>query len=220
MASIVKRTARGKTVYGVRVRRKGQPLLTATFERLTDARQWAQRMEAAVSENRAAPGNAARRHTVADLIERYLEHVMPHKRPSTAVNQRHHLEWWKDRIGHLRLADVTPAVIVQHRDALLKTHSPGTANRYFGTLSHVFTTAVKEWQLLDDTPFRRVSKAREPRGRVRFLSDDERDRLLTACRASQNPHLYTIVVLALCTGIRKGELLGHPGAMHPHCQAL
>jgi hypothetical protein len=64
MASIVKRTARGKTVYGVRVRRKGQPLLTATFERLTDARQWAQRQEAAVSENRAAPGNAARKYTV------------------------------------------------------------------------------------------------------------------------------------------------------------
>ena len=45
MASITKRTARGKSVYGVRVRRKGQSLLTATFERLTDARQWAQHME-------------------------------------------------------------------------------------------------------------------------------------------------------------------------------
>lgn len=59
-----------------------------------------------------------------------------------------------------------------------------------------------------DTPFRRVSRPREPRGRVRFLSDEERDRLLAACRDSQNPHLYTIVVLALATGARKGELLG------------
>jgi integrase len=208
MASIVKRTARGKVVYGVRVRRKGQPLLTATFERLTDARQWAQRMEAAVSENRAAPGNAARKYTVSDLIERYLASVLPLKRPSTAVNQRHHLEWWQDRIGHMCLAEVTPAVIVQHRDILLKTHSPGTTNRYLGTISHAFTTAMQEWQWLDDTPFRRVSKPREPRGRVRFLSDEERDRLLAACQANQNPQLHIIVILALSTGGRKGELLG------------
>ena len=145
MASITKRTARGKVVYGVRVRRKGQPLLTATFERLTDARQWAQRMEAAVSENRAAPSNAARKHTVADLIERYLDSVMPQKRPSTVVNQRKHLSWWQDHIGLMRLVDVTPAVIVEHRDALSKTHSAGTVVRYLSTLSHAFTVAMREW---------------------------------------------------------------------------
>ncbi|MGE3542129.1 MAG: tyrosine-type recombinase/integrase [Candidatus Tectimicrobiota bacterium] len=208
MASITKRIARGKVVYGVRVRRKGQSLLTATFERLTDARQWAQRMEGAVSENRAAPGNAARKNTVADLIKRYRETVMPQKRPSTAVNQLHHLAWWQERIGHLLLIDVTPAAIVEHRDLLAKQHSPGTTNRYMSTLSHAFHVAMQEWQWLDDTPFRRVSKPREPRGRVRFLSDDERTRLLAECRASQNPHLYVIVVLALSTGGRKGELLG------------
>jgi len=53
-----------------------------TYEPLTDACQWSQRMEAAVSENRAASGKAARKHTVADLIKRYLDTIMPHKRPS------------------------------------------------------------------------------------------------------------------------------------------
>jgi integrase len=52
-----------------------------------------------------------------------------------------------------------------------------------------------------------VSKPREPRGRVRFLSDEERYRLLGACRESLNPSLHTIVVLALSTGARRGELL-------------
>jgi integrase len=50
-------------------------------------------------------------------------------------------------------------------------------------------------------------KPKVPRGRVRFLSDDERQRLLAACQASRNPYLYTIVVLALATGARRGELL-------------
>jgi integrase len=53
----------------------------------------------------------------------------------------------------------------------------------------------------------RVRKPKLPRGRVRFLSDEERDRLLEACRESQNPYLQTIVILALSTGARRGELL-------------
>ena len=52
-----------------------------------------------------------------------------------------------------------------------------------------------------------MSKPKEPRGRVRFLSDDERERLLDACRESDNPLLYTIVVLALSTGARKMEIM-------------
>ena len=54
---------------------------------------------------------------------------------------------------------------------------------------------------------RKVAKLKEPRGRVRFLSDEERQRLLDACTTSKNKSLYTIVVLALATGGRRQELL-------------
>jgi integrase len=86
-------------------------------------------------------------------------------------------------------------------------------------LSHVFTVAVKEWQWLEDNPLLKVTKPKEPRGRVRFLSEDEqhpdgspiegeRTRLLTACKASKSPDLYPAVVLALSTGARSQEILG------------
>jgi len=35
----------------------------------------------------------------------------------------------------------------------------------------------------------------------------EQTRLLAACQASRNPHLYVVVVLALSTATRKNELL-------------
>ena len=44
-------------------------------------------------------------------------------------------------------------------------------------LSHAFTVAVMEWGWLEDSPIRKVAKSREPRGRIRFLDDDERNRL-------------------------------------------
>lgn len=54
---------------------------------------------------------------------------------------------------------------------------------------------------------RKVTKPREPRGRVRFLSDDERTRLLEACKQSSNEFLYPAVVLAISTGLRRSELM-------------
>ena len=83
---------------------------------------------------------------------------------------------------------------------------PATIVRYLAVLSHVFGVAVKEWGWLEDNPLAKVRKPKEPRGRVRFLSDDERERLLAECK--RNPDLYAAVVLALSTGGRRMEILG------------
>jgi integrase len=54
---------------------------------------------------------------------------------------------------------------------------------------------------------RKVTKPSESRGRVRFLSDEERKCLLNACKESPNPHLHIVVVLALSTGMRQAEIM-------------
>ena len=43
-------------------------------------------------------------------------------------------------------------------------------------------------------------------GRVRYLSDNERERLLEACKHSESPNLYPLVVLTLSTGMRRGDV--------------
>jgi integrase len=54
---------------------------------------------------------------------------------------------------------------------------------------------------------RKVKRPTEARGRVRFLDEFERNRLLTACQESSNKTLYLCVVLALGSGMRQGELM-------------
>ena len=80
-------------------------------------------------------------------------------------------------------------------------------NRYFAVLSHAFTVALNEWQWCMDNLVRKLRKTREAQGRTRYLSDEELKALLEACQNSRNPYLYTIVVLAITTGARRGELL-------------
>jgi len=217
MATITKRTdSTGATSYRVEIRLKGSPRQSETFTRLTDARKWAQATEAAIREGRHFGTVEAKRHTVADLIDRYTRDVLPGKKPATRVAQTPQFAWWRERIGDRTLADCTPALIAECRDALAGTVSerrktalsPATVNRYLAALSHAFTVAMKEWGWVEANPLVKVTKPKEPRGRVRFLDDDERERLLQACRESASRDLYSAVMLALSTGARQQEILG------------
>ncbi|WP_131781169.1 tyrosine-type recombinase/integrase [Legionella gresilensis] len=215
MASIEERVSKeGKISYRVKVRLKGSPIQQATFDRKTDARRWAQQTEAAIREGRHFKTTEAKRRTLSELIERYIKEVIPLK-PKNSKNTVLHLKWWQRELGQYSLADVSPALIAERRDKLSsekttrnKLRSPSTVVRYLAALSHALTIAVKEWGWIEDSPIRRVTKPKEPRGRVRFLSDDERRRLLDECRKSESQYLYIAVVLALSTGARKMELMG------------
>ncbi len=216
MATIEPRRSKdGKLSYRVIIRLKGHPRETATFSRRTDAKLWAQRTENDIREGRYFPSSEGKRKTVSKMLERYRRDVLPQKKESTSSSQAIHLDWWEGELGDYTLDRITTASLAEYRDRLLtepntrgKKRSNATVVRYMASLSHVFSVASKEWQWLDDNPFRRVSKPKEPRGRIRFLSDVERVSLLKACRNSHNKDLYCAVIIAISTGCRRGELRG------------
>jgi integrase len=214
MASIQERKDKnGKTSYRVQVRIKGYAPQRATFERRTDAKLWAQQTEAAIREGRHFKTTEAKKHTLGQLIDRYMRDILPLKKKAEQ-RQGAQLLWWKQQLGQYLLADVTPSLLGEQRDKLARQmtkrkelRSPSTVVRYLAALSHAFTIAVNEWGWLEDSPMRKVTKPREPRGRVRFLSEEERTVLLKACKESSCPHLYPVVVLALSTGMRQSEIM-------------
>lgn len=214
MASIVKREGKKGFTYRVRVR-KGGRYISKTFTRLTDAKSWASEMETKI-DSRQLPSTEALKHTLADLIDRYIDNELGEVK--TAKDKARHLKWWKDQVGGVKLADITPTLLSEYRDKLKKKMQSGTVNRYLTSISHAFSVAVREWGWIESNPVSKVRKLKEPRGRVRFLSEDsvdqqgravhgERTRLLNACRKSRSPVLHDIVVLALSTGMRQGEIM-------------
>lgn len=202
----------GKMSYRVKVRLKGHPTQSSTFERKTDAKIWAAATETAIREGRHFKTSMAKRKTVADAIDRYINEILPRK-PKSADKQLSQLLWWKKQIGSFSLSDATASLISEHRSVLIrepspngKKRTPATINRYLAALSHLMTISYKEWEWIDENPCSKLSKLKEPRGRVRFLSDEERENLLRHCKNSKSRHLYPIVVLALSTGARLGEI--------------
>lgn len=204
-------TESGESRFRVVIRKKGHRTTCGTFPNITKAKLWAKQTESAMEEGRYSQISAAKRHSLKELIERYEKDHLPHK---TKAKQGFQFKWWKNQIGHLVLSDVTPAVVAEYRDKLRDTptpagkpRSPASVVRYLAALSHICTVAVKEYGWMNENPVLKVTKPKEPRGRIRFLDDDERKRLLEACQKSENKFLYTIVVLSLATGMRQAETL-------------
>lgn len=232
MATIEKRVSKdGDVTYRVKVRMLGHKSESATFTSLTKAKRWAQDTESAMRDGRHFRATESKKHTLGDMVDRYIKVALPSNEKHAGITKAQ-LLWWKDRLGVKLLSDISSATIVEQRDLLLSQpvvtvrkvkHDDGTVEevvtqrkrsqstvvRYLAALSTVYTHAVKEWKWIarEQNPMPDVKKPKEARGRVRYLSDDERARLLDACQRRKNKHLYLVVMLALSTGARKGEIM-------------
>ncbi len=207
------------TTYRARVRIKGAPSQSATFNRKSDAKKWIQKTETDIREGRHLKQAISKKYTITDVIDRYLS-ILEQNNPKRAKDVSGLLSWWREEIGYYYLSDLNKDIFIrarqnlQNKSRVRKTSqkgkqslSSGTINRYWVAMQTALNTAVKEWDWIMVNPMSNISKLIEPEGRKRFLSDKERIALLDACKPSNNPYLLTIVVLALSTGARRSEIL-------------
>ena len=216
--------------YRAQVRVKGRPSESETFPSRKEAQAWAASIETAIREGRHFPHAAAKRTSFDALAKDYIEAVVAEFDEKERATRTRQLQWWAKQFSGLALAEITADAVSKGRDACAaetftrgkprkdkKTgeliaptayrRSGATVNRYIGTLSHLFSFAVKERRLMDRNPVGDIRRKKEPRGRTRFLSDEERAALLDACARSEWAPLHALVLLAITTGARRGELL-------------
>lgn len=168
----------GEKSYHAEVRLRGHPPQRDSFRTRTLAKKWIQDTEAAIRDGRFKSQSASRKHTVGDLIDRFAEYCLP-KHPKYYVKKVQLLQRWKEELGNLYLADLSPAHIAQVRDKMLNEatskkslRSPSTVNRYIAAFSKALSVAVKEWGWISENPALKISKPKEGRGRDRYLSLD------------------------------------------------
>ena len=206
MASNKKRVRlNGGVSWGVRVKVKGYGVLSKTFPTKLEALRWASVTEAAAKGRTLAVACGA---TLSDLLDQYE----PRAKRSTQLL----LRYWRKELGNLLLRDVTPVLVAKHRDLLLgaptksfgqrtfRPRSPSTVLHYLCALSSAFRHGIRELHWIESNPVANVTKPKGSRWRTRFLSEDERVRLLAESKS--HPHLYAAVLLSITTGLRQGEL--------------
>ena len=207
MGTIVKRKNKNAEVYTVRVRLKNLPEITATFKELKEAERFIFEKEIWLTKDPLNYSKLGRKYLLKDLIKKFTAERLPILKASEEY--RRILFWWSEQIGEIDIKDISPSTIDHLRNYLLRNRriSKSRVNRYTAVLSSLFTTAVREWQLMESNPCSKIKKFKEPEGRIRYLSNEERRRLLDACKMSRNKDLLLVVELAISSGMRKNEIL-------------
>ncbi len=113
------------------------------------------------------------------------------------------LRWLDPFLGGKDLATISRATLDQITDEkLARGCSNATVNRTLGLVRAILRRCVNEWEWIERAP--QVRMLREPTRRIRFLTHEEAQRLL-----SELPeHLADMAAFSLATGLRAANVTG------------
>ena len=192
-----------------KVRKKGFPSQTKVFRTKADAQAWAASVEGEMVRGLWRDRSASESTTLKECIDRYLSEVTTHKKNGHPEELK--LQQWLRRpiacrfMSAIRGKDIADVI----KDMEGEGKSKNTIRLHLAVISHLFKVARTEWGMESITnPVDAVRKPKLPQGRDRRLVGNEEDRLLSACRADENPDILYIVQFAIETAMRRSEICG------------
>jgi integrase len=144
--------------------------------------------------------------TFIQLMERFMKEHAPKVSVSTQSSYSSYLKHLVPFFGDLMLLSISRKKISKYKIVRYKEGaSPATINRELAMLSKAFTLALEDWEWIsgNNKPFSKMPYEKENNKRDRWLTEDEEKRLLK----NSSEWLSEIIVFALNTGLRQGELL-------------
>lgn len=193
-----------------RVRRQGIGTVDRRFLTKAEAVAWASQFEGRYLNNEfrtAVPEQLGL--TLHAALLRYEKEVTPLKRGAPQERQRI-AAWLRQPLSRERLCDLTSRQLATYRDLRLNGGtSANTVRLELALISHLFTIARREWGMeFLQNPISIIRKPSATPGRDRRLIGDEESKLLDGARASGTPWLEPIIIVAIETAMRQGEILG------------
>jgi integrase len=190
------------------VRRKGYGQVARSFTTKRDAETWARQQEIALDRAELPVSTGVLKGmTLRDLLIRYRNEVSSRKR-SREMEQRWINGFLRQRMVDKSLAALRPEDFAAYRDERLAGAVPSTVSRMMVILQHAYEAARRDWGLpIPVNPVKQVRKPGYGAPRERRLGPGELERLLGACSAKRTPYLAPLILLALETAMRRGELL-------------
>ncbi|MFC1459294.1 site-specific integrase [Microvirga arabica] len=190
------------------VRRKGMKPRAKSFDTKSEAERWARELESEVDRfGRAPDTRPAENITLGELLLRYRDEVSPSKRGAAQEIQRIDV-FTRHEIAHRTLAGLTSSHVASFRDERLKQVSPSTVVRELAIISHTLEIAQREWGYhVAFNPAKRIRRPTVANARKRRLEGNEERRLFEACDSGRTACLKSLLIVAIETGMRRGEIL-------------
>lgn len=189
------------------VRRKGHPTQTKSFTLRKDAEKWARLQERLLDAGEWVDRKEAEQTSLGNLLKRYSREISVTKRGAKVEIIR--LEsLCRTKLAQHSVAAISGQLLANWRDDRLNEVSPSTVTRELQLLGHVFTVAIREWGYgLNANPVSLIRKPTPNKARDRVLSQEEKKALLAALNSCRNPWIKPVVIFAMETAARRGEIL-------------
>ena len=206
MPSYTKRIGQRGTRWEARIRQQNYPTITKTFSLKSDAEAWATETERSLE--RGYYQSVHQRESLGDILKRYIHEITPTKRGAKEETLRIG-KILRHPIAEILVYKLKPTDIAKYRDERLNEVSSSTTKKELVLINHIIETARKEWgTYLTVNPLDGIRKPTENPQRDRRLGSNELEGLVISCGKSINHWFEPLVVIAIETGMRRGELLG------------
>ena len=201
MANIRKRGNK----WQVQIRRAGHSSITKTFLRKEEALAWGRSQE--VRFDAALAGTFLPvKETLAELLGRYADEVTP-KKKSAASEKRRIRRLLSDSISKSKVCELTPDRLIRFRNRRLLDGQRAAAYD-LQIIRHTLNIACSEWGMfLKENPLDKIRFPAPPKPRERRLKEGEIDKMLACVNESGSAYMGDLIMLAVETGMRVGELL-------------
>ena len=148
-------------------------------------------------------GKRIRYKTFREISDEYL--LRWNKKDYQGQMQR--INNWCLFFGDRIMTDIDIFDLREHIDTMIdEGQRLTTINRKKAVLSSLFKFALSRGYV-DENIVRNIVIDDDTKQRDRVLSEDERQRLIKSCQESKWDRLYLLVLMAMTTGARKGELI-------------
>ncbi len=203
--SLFKRGQRGKETWWIRLRINGKDVKRSTG---TANRKLAEQIETEMKHDivRSRFGllDKGKRKTFRQMTEKYMSEYAVKKRPMSMSRDRVALLHLSPVFGDMYLSQIRPNLIVEYKNQRYQEKaSPVSINYELGFCKHAFNLAIREWNWTNENPFMRVSMEEVHNERVRWLTDEEYQKLLDVCE----DWVRDVVKFAANTGIRRTNII-------------
>ena len=199
-------TKRGDGQWQAKIRKKGYPVQSKTFQNKARAQRWATQIEGQMDTKVFMSTALAENTTFQELCDRYIAQVVPTKKSARQMESM--IRNICTHIGQYTAAALTPEILVQYRDERMKTVKGHTVRKDLLRIRRILTVASKEWgvYLPRGNPIDMITVPTQPkRGRDRRLEGNEEERLLSAAK-EYGGEIDTIIQFAIETAMRRGEI--------------
>jgi len=196
------------TAFELRGRRAGACDQFLTFDTLEQAVQAKLKMDSDFSLHIVRDYSAAVRHTLQNLMTRYIKEVAPqHKGGDIEIQRLKRIGRDEDFVDK-PLASLSTEDLQDFITERLAEVAPATVDRDLDVLSQVLRYADDVWKIAAaENPFKGLRRPKYFNERDRRLQTGEEKRLLAAVADCRNPYVDCIVLVALDTAMRRGEIL-------------